>query len=88
MLLIFLLDLTIFTHIFIFFFTGWFYDGTGSYNISFHVAGTVVAFSGAILYIIPFIERCTNRKPYSRNTELIMEDPNKEKDQKKELEMS
>lgn len=67
---------------------GWLYDGTGSYNISFYVAGTVVAFSGALLYIIPLIRYLTGRKAYTRNTELIMEDPTMAIDEKKEVEMS
>ena len=72
------------------YFIGWLYDGTGSYNISFYVAGAVVAFSGAVLYVIPLIQKLTGRqKPdYFRNTELIMEFPDSNPNEVKEVEMS
>jgi len=41
-------------------FIGWLYDGTGSYDISFIVAGVVVAFSGIMLFFIPLVRRCLN----------------------------
>ncbi|WAR27371.1 MOT5-like protein [Mya arenaria] len=37
---------------------GWLYDGTGSYDISFIVAGIVVAFSGVMLFFIPLVRKC------------------------------
>uniref|UniRef100_A0A8W8IN66 Monocarboxylate transporter 13 n=1 Tax=Magallana gigas TaxID=29159 RepID=A0A8W8IN66_MAGGI len=37
---------------------GWLYDGTGSYDISFYVAGTMVAISGAMLYFLPLVQKC------------------------------
>ena len=40
---------------------GWLYDGTGSYNVSFYVSGTVVAISGSMLYVIPFLQRLLGR---------------------------
>lgn len=67
---------------------GWLYDATGSYDISFYVAGTVVAFSGAVLYIIPVIQKCTGRKSYSRNTEFIVNNSDTLDNEMKEVEMS
>ncbi|XP_048745466.2 monocarboxylate transporter 9-like [Ostrea edulis] len=49
---------------------GWLYDGTGSYDISFHVAGTMVAISGAMLYAIPFVQKCLGRKPPTDEIEI------------------
>lgn len=49
---------------------GWLYDGTGSYNIPFHVAGTMVAISGAMLYAIPFVQKCLGRKPPTDEIEI------------------
>lgn len=39
-------------------FTGWLYDGTGSYDVSFIVAGVIVALSGIMLFFIPLVRRC------------------------------
>ncbi|KAK3095274.1 hypothetical protein FSP39_012542 [Pinctada imbricata] len=49
---------------------GWLYDGTGSYNISFHVAGTVVAVSGAMLYVIPWVQRCVGKPNHDEEIEI------------------
>ena len=40
------------------FISGWLYDGTGSYDVSFIVAGVIVAVSGVMLYFIPLVRRC------------------------------
>lgn len=37
---------------------GWLYDGTGSYDVSFIVAGVIVAVSGIMLFFIPLVRRC------------------------------
>lgn len=42
--------------------SGWLYDETGSYDISFYVAGTTVALSGAMLYFIPLLQKCLGRE--------------------------
>ncbi|XP_062588832.1 monocarboxylate transporter 12-like [Saccostrea cucullata] len=42
---------------------GWLYDETKSYDVSFYVAGTVVAVSGAMLYSIPFVQKCLGHRP-------------------------
>lgn len=42
---------------------GWLYDGTGSYDVSFIVAGVIVALSGVMLYFIPLVRKCLHRKP-------------------------
>lgn len=36
---------------------GWMCDWTGSYDISFHVMGALIAVSGAMLYLLPFVQR-------------------------------
>ncbi|XP_041373564.1 uncharacterized protein LOC121386626 [Gigantopelta aegis] len=41
---------------------GWMYDWTGSYDISFHVMGAMVALSGIMLYFIPLVEWYRKRK--------------------------
>lgn len=41
---------------------GWLYDGTGSYDVSFIVAGVVVAISGLMLYFIPLVRRCLRER--------------------------
>lgn len=38
--------------------SGWLYDGTGSYDVSFIVAGVVVAVSGVMLFFIPLVKKC------------------------------
>ena len=38
--------------------SGWLYDGTGSYDMSFILAGVVVALSGVMLFFIPLVKRC------------------------------
>jgi len=39
--------------------------------VSFHVAGTVVAISGSMLYFIPLVQRCLGRKnPNGQTVEL------------------
>lgn len=58
-----------------FYVIGWLYDGTGSYNISFHVAGTVVAISGSMLYFIPLIQRCLGRSKVILQKEIDIEKP-------------
>ncbi|XP_060563281.1 monocarboxylate transporter 5-like [Ruditapes philippinarum] len=40
---------------------GWLYDGTGSYDVSFIVAGVIVAVSGIMLYFIPLVRRCIDK---------------------------
>ncbi|KAL5004781.1 hypothetical protein ScPMuIL_018237 [Solemya velum] len=46
---------------------GWLYDATGNYNISFHLAGAVVALSGIILYFIPCVQRYSKKsRPATR----------------------
>ncbi|KAL4220520.1 Mct1p [Mactra antiquata] len=40
---------------------GWLYDGTGSYDVSFIVAGVIVAISGLMLYFIPLVKRFINK---------------------------
>lgn len=40
-----------------FYIPGWLYDGTGSYDVSFIVAGVIVAISGVMLYFIPLVRR-------------------------------
>ncbi|KAJ8309968.1 hypothetical protein KUTeg_011833 [Tegillarca granosa] len=54
---------------------GWLYDGTGSYNISFHVAGTVVAISGSMLYLIPLIQKCLGRSSVIVHREIDIKEP-------------
>lgn len=72
-----------------FFFLGWLYDGTGSYDISFHVAGAVVAFSGAILYIIPVVQKLLGRPQHAvTSTQLVLDQPEPTEDMAKEVEMS
>jgi hypothetical protein len=41
--------------------SGWLYDGTGSYDVSFIVAGVIVAVSGIMLYFIPLVRRCIDK---------------------------
>ncbi|XP_045199403.2 monocarboxylate transporter 12-like [Mercenaria mercenaria] len=41
---------------------GWLYDGTGSYDVSFIVAGVIVAVSGVMLYFIPLVRRCLDKE--------------------------
>lgn len=41
---------------------GWLCDGTGSYDLSFIVEGVTIAVSGAILYLIPCLQRHLDRK--------------------------
>ncbi|KAK7484226.1 hypothetical protein BaRGS_00024475, partial [Batillaria attramentaria] len=36
---------------------GWMCDWTGSYDISFNVMGALIAVSGAMLYLLPFVQR-------------------------------
>lgn len=36
-------------------FLGWLYDITGTYDLSFYLAGLFIAISGAILLIVPLI---------------------------------
>ncbi|XP_046542426.1 monocarboxylate transporter 12-like [Haliotis rubra] len=36
---------------------GWMYDWTGSYDISFHVNGAMIAISGLMLFFIPCVQR-------------------------------
>lgn len=54
--------------------TGWLYDGTGSYDISFYVAGTMVAISGAMLYFLPLVQKCLGRRPPKDEIELSIPD--------------
>lgn len=53
---------------------GWLYDGTGSYDISFYVAGTMVAISGAMLYFLPLVQKCLGRRPPKDEIELSIPD--------------
>lgn len=45
---------------------GWLYDGTGSYDVSFIVAGVVVAISGVMLYFIPLVRTCLRKQEYEQ----------------------
>lgn len=36
-------------------FSGWLYDITGTYNLSFYLAGLFIALSGALLLVMPLI---------------------------------
>lgn len=38
-----------------FFFSGWLYDITGTYDLSFYLAGLFIALSGALLLVMPLI---------------------------------
>ena len=52
----------ILSYIRLLFVSGWLYDGTGSYDVSFIVAGVVVAISGVMLYFIPLVRRCLHKE--------------------------
>lgn len=40
-----------------FFFTGWLYDITGTYDLSFYLAGFFIALSGLLLVVLPTLKR-------------------------------
>ncbi|XP_064638129.1 monocarboxylate transporter 12-B-like [Lineus longissimus] len=41
---------------------GWVFDGTGSYEISFIIAGVMIAVSGAMLYTVPCVQKLMDRR--------------------------
>ena len=41
-------------------FAGWLYDVTGSYNLSFHVAGIPIIFGAILLFFIPWAQRTSH----------------------------
>lgn len=51
---------------------GWLYDGTGSYDVSFQLCGTMVAISGFMLYFIPLVQKCLGRTGPPGQTELTV----------------
>lgn len=52
-------------------FTGWFYDVSNSYDSGFYAAGSMIAISGLILFLIPPVQRCIQCKVTERMNELI-----------------
>lgn len=55
---------------FLFVCTGWIYDGTGSYDISFIAEGTMIALSGMMLWWIPCLQRRVNRSTAGADLEV------------------
>ncbi|KAL8586249.1 hypothetical protein ACOMHN_003764 [Nucella lapillus] len=53
---------------------GWMCDWTGSYDISFNVMGSLIAVSGAMLYLLPMVQRRYRRNmlPERREHEKVM----------------
>lgn len=45
---------------------GWIIDSSGSYDLSFYLAGAVISISGLILLIVPCVRKCRHlaRKEY------------------------
>ncbi|XP_039290550.1 uncharacterized protein LOC111047355 [Nilaparvata lugens] len=54
---------------------GWLYDITGSYNLSFYLAGIFIALSGALLVVLPIVEKFRRwrqgSQPSDKETERI-----------------
>lgn len=52
-------------HIFVL--SGWLYDITGTYDLSFYLAGFFISFSGMILLVMPLIDFYRRIKNSTRN---------------------
>jgi hypothetical protein len=48
--------------------SGWVYDITGSYDLSFYLGGFFIATSGVLLMILPFVESVKSHKSKSHKT--------------------
>ena len=48
---------------------GWLYDGLGSYDSGFYVAGTVITLSGLMLFCIPLVETLQAPKGFEEDQE-------------------
>ncbi|VVD00897.1 unnamed protein product [Leptidea sinapis] len=53
-------------------FAGWLYDNYNSFAPGFYVAGATISLSGLILFLIPLIERRSNRKRWHQDS--VLED--------------